>query len=94
MKPARETWIENRCRKIDGNVAWGDNTKALCLPKTLTIEVQQKTFAIEDHEGRLILDDKAVLDRILQRPLQLSVDDGPEHPHRTAREPASPMERG
>lgn len=57
MKAGRAIWIENRYSKIDEVIT----TRHLAY-LIFTKEDQQKTSAIEDSKGRLLSDDKAVLE--------------------------------
>ena len=48
MVKARETWIEERCQKIDDNLAKNNSKKADQLVKDLTSSKQGRTTIIQD----------------------------------------------
>ena len=62
MVKARETWIEERCQEIDGNLG-KNNTKAYQLVKDLTSSKQGRTTTIQDKDGKRLTEDRGILNR-------------------------------
>ena len=63
MVKARETWIEERCRKIDDNLGKNNSKKSYQLVKNLTCSEQGTIATIQDKNGKYLAEDKDILSR-------------------------------